>query len=690
MSTPIRSAAPFANLQGVWDRSRRTPVYDPEMFPTHCPMSYSFAERGPTDPMPVSGDALTSMFGDSIIDFRGKFATHVTPFIQLFNAEANLQYVQRVIPHDAPAPATWALSIDMVEDLLPVYERGDDGKYKLGADGNKIETDETVMGYKARLVWMPHLKGKLGQATEQVGGFASSTGVQSTLIPLWEIEVSSQGSFGNNVGIRLYAPTETSSIPLDTETVEENNAYLYRLIALERATATSTPLITETINGSQYVDFSFKQDVVSSRTDQEFYIGNRLVQSYREVEDTGVLRFQGPFGAQHIYAENLDRVLKKIFANEQDYGLVSGDEETDFNLINFLSATDPSGRPYYTYQLMGPLQDGVLFDQSVTHYAVGGGDGTLTNAVFDELVREQLNGWGSLDADLLDDAIYVMSALYDSGYSMATKRAMISVIGKRYDIATIISSQEAGASMNTAEEDSSATAALSTYAANFPESVLFGTKACRSLVIAGAGYLKTGNWKKMVPFTYEIGRMFARYMGAANGIWVNGQAFDLPPNNIMTAFKDTNVIFRGAAQRNRDWANNMVYAQNFDRRSMFFPGIQTVYEDDTSVLNSAATMWVCVELEKICQRSWREMSGIAGLTDDQFIDRGNRLINDRITGRFDNRFVFRVNTYFTQADLDRNYSWSTTIEVGASGMKTVGTYTIEARRRSDMEPQDVV
>lgn len=685
----IRNAAPFPNLQGIMDRSRATPVYDPEQFPTHCPQSYTFAERGPTLPQPVIGDGLISMFGAKTLDYRGAYATHQTPFIQLFNAQANMQYVQRIVPTDAPAPASWALHLDMVKDILPVYARGADGKYRLDANGQKIPTEQTVEGYKARLVWMPHLKGVLGQATEQVGNLVSEAGVQSTMYPLWEIEAGSQGEYGNNLGMRLYAPTDTSSIPLDTEVVNENLAYLYRLVAVERATPTSTPLVTETLTGAQYIDFSFKEGVVSSRTDQEFYIGDRLVESYRDVEDTGVLRQLGPFGKQFIYHDNIEHVLKLIFTEEQDYGLVEGDVDTAYNLINFMGGVDPQGRPYYTYQLEGPLQGGSLFDPNITHYAVGGGDGTMSAEMFDTLVGEQLAGWGRLEADLLDDAIYVQSAIYDSGYSMATKRNLISVTGKRFDIAAIVSSQEVDSRMNTAEEDSSATAALSTYAANFPESALFGTKACRALVIAGAGYLKTGNWRKMVPFTYEVARMFANYMGAANGIWINGQAFDMPPNNIMSAFKNTNVVFRGADQRTRDWANNMVWAQNYDRRSMFFPAFQTVYEDDTSVLNSAATMWVCIELEKICQRSWRDMSGISGLTDDQFIERGNRLINDRITGRFDNRFIFNVNTNLTRADLSRNYSWSTTIQVGASGMKTVGTYTIEARRRTDMEEQAV-
>ncbi len=691
MSTPIRNAAPFANLTGAQDRSRRTPVYDPEMFPTHCPHSYTFAERGPLTPMPVSGDGLTSMFGSKTLDYQGIYATHQTPFIQLFNAEANLQYVQRLVPSDAPAPSSFALYMDMVEDRLPVYERGTDGKYKLDANNQKIPTGEYVLGYKGRLVLGPHLGGVLGQASQQVGGLASSTGVQSTMYPLWEIEVADQGAYGDNIGVRLFAPTDSSALPIDQDVVDENLAYLYRLVAVERATKTSTPLPIEGNNGLPYIDFSFKERVVSSRTSAKYYIGNRLVESYREVEDSGILRKQGPFGAQHIYKANLETVLKMIFTNEKDYGLVDGEVDEAFHLINFLSATDTKGRPYFTLQLLGPLEDGLLFSENTTHYMVGGGDGSLTPEMFDSLVKEQLDAWGRVpDIDLLDSAVYNQSAIYDSGYSMETKKSLISVIGKRYDIAAIVSSQEADAPMNSAAEDSSATAALSTYAANFPESTLYGTPACRAIVVAGAGYLKTGVWDKMVPMTYEIARMFARYMGASNGIWQNGLAFDLPPNNIVTSMKNTNVVFRGADQRARDWAINMVYAQNYDRRSLHFPGIQTVYEADDSVLNSAGMMWAIVELEKICERVWRDMSGISGLTDDQFIERGNRLINERIDGKFDNRFIFRVTTHLTQADRDRNYSWSTDIEIGGSGMKTVNTVRIVARRRSDMEEQAVV
>ena len=149
-------------------------------------------------------------------------------------------------------------------------------------------------------------------------------------------------------------------------------------------------------------------------------------------------------------------------------------------------------------------------------------------------------------------------------------------------------------------------------------------------------------------------------MGANNGAWIPGKNFDISPKNQVTMFKQTPLMLHSktADVRNEDWANGLIWVQNYDRRSLFYPGIQTVYDDDTSVLNSLFNIIAVVELEKSLDRTWRDLTGIQTLTVAQFIERSDRLIASKVANRFDDKFIIVPETYLTEGDEQRGYSWS--------------------------------
>jgi hypothetical protein len=92
---------------------------------------------------------------------------------------------------------------------------------------------------------------------------------------------------------------------------------------------------------------------------------------------------------------------------------------------------------------------------------------------------------------------------------------------------------------------------------------------------------------------------------------------------------------------------------------------------------------IIVEVEKVAERAWRELTGTSKLTRAQFIERSNALITEKTQGRFDDRVIVEPRTYFTDFDQALGYSWSCDISLFLNNMMTVGTYTIIARRRSD-------
>src|SRR5574343_421085 len=155
----IINAAPKSNLLGVDDQSGRQLVVEAELLPTHLPLVYSYAERGDTTPQVVLGDSATRLYGASTFDLRGKIATHQTLIYQACAAAGNSVLLQRVIPTDAPPPASLVLWLDILEEEVYSYERNLDGSIKkdgvtgapvpeLDGNGDPI----TIPGYTGKWV----------------------------------------------------------------------------------------------------------------------------------------------------------------------------------------------------------------------------------------------------------------------------------------------------------------------------------------------------------------------------------------------------------------------------------------------------------------------------------------------------------------------------------------------------------
>lgn len=682
----IISAAPFANLQGIQDNSVTPPVLNPETLPQHLPLIYLFAASGPNSPQLVDGTSNVSLYGADTFNLRSAFATHATVLANTVFSAGGSAFIQRVIPSDANPPATVGLYLDFVaEPALPQYVRNVDGSYQLDASGNKIQvsgTGATAPGYIGKWVLKTIVGGVLGAGTIVAGTITNSVLVQSQLYPILEFQTSFQGALGNNLGVSVWAPTTQSSAPVNASLIESAGAYIYRLQFVKRNNALSTAAVIDTLQGDTAVDFTFAPNVIDPATDQVLSYTQNVIPSYESLDAPGQVPVYGPFDQMYVYQNNLATVLGLLYAAEQPSGLLGVTADpTKAGMVNVISATDPNGVPYYNFALQGPASGGLLLAENTYQFASGGSNGTMGFAAFDTAVANELTNFGALDhARVLDDALYPFSVIYDSGFTLPTKQAMLYPLSQRKDISVILSTQDVSLAQNSGAQESSIAVALRTAANNYPESAMYGTSVCRAIVIGHSGLLINSEWTTILPLTIEFAYKAVQYMGAGNGVFKSGFGFDIAPNNQLTMFHAVNTPFKNAIARNNDWQTGLVWVQNFDRRSLFWPAVQTVYADDTSVLNSAINMFIAVELEKVCQRTWRRLTGVSNLTNNQFIAKSNQLINTATANRFDGRVIIVPNTYFTSQDKARGYSWSCNVTMYAPNMKTVGTFTVVAQR----------
>lgn len=701
MPAQIYNAAPMTILEGIDDSSTTAPVIVPEELPTHLPYVQLFTKKGPTEPQIVVGDAMVRMFGDESFDESSKYATHGTVLANILSKRANSFMLKRLKPSDAPKPAAMRLSLDLLGPItVPAYARNTDGSYKRDATtGALVEQGTVPNGYKAK--WVVEAIGLdedgndlFGQGSEKAGDQTDQTSsTQSRRIPILDFEVSSFGSDGNNQSVRISAPTVKSATPIDGRILSQNKVYPYRLSFAQRADVMSNSKVVPTIAGSQYVDFCFVPNTIFKAANQQLFAGVAILKPYQDISNpNGNPDTYGPFGRLAVYQTQINALVAELYAAEEPLA----DEFSDFtgaageqHLFNFVSGVSSQGVPYHTYLMLSTDANAVRLTENTNIYALGGGDGTMGDEAYDLAVRAEMDNWIDANHPFQDMAKYPVSFIYDTGFTVDTKKVLPKFIGSRKDTFVVLGTHDVLGPQLSADQESSLAIALKAAIQLYPESEVYGTGAVRGMIIGRSGTLIGSNYPHKLPLTLEIADKCAQYMGAGNGVWKSTKNFDRGATNQVTLFSDINVTFTPATTRQKDWSNGLNWVQSSSRRGYFFPALKTVADDDTSILNSFFNTVICCDLQKIGEGSWRAFTGTSSLTDGQLTSGVNDYITDEVQrkGSYANRVVVQPNAHITSADKQRGYSWTTQIKVFGPNMKTIAQLSVQANRIGDLQAQ---
>jgi hypothetical protein len=608
-SSNFKNAAPRMVFEGLRDESIRAVPNVPLQVPTHLPIALIRSGWGLEVDQLVAGNQWLDLYGSDVFNERSKYYTHANRNADVINRRGNKQLAIRIVSEDAPMPAGFRHQIEAVAEDIKLYERNSDGTYKVGADGKRIETGQVTRGVKLRHLIEPIMDAtgdefvELGQASQREGTLISTaTGEASIIFPVQEYRRPCRGVRGNLGGIRLSAPNIRSAGGTRDDLIERERGFLYRIQFVERPDDRSSPLVKPTIAGEQSVMFSYKDDFFDSKTNVEYGIDQVLMQKYNAEGVNGGPDTVGVFSDYHVYRDDLEALMTMIYNAEKSFGTV-GDRtlEEDLHLVNFLTAVSWQGVPYHSVELLGPADGGVHFTENTVHYAVGGGDGDLSAEAFDRAVGLFFDGFDTNEMRLWDPYRVPASVIYDSGFSLETKLKMLRVLGIRDDIWLNMQTQVDGEPLNTEEEDYSIGVAIKNRALSYPESVVHGTEALRCIIVSGAGRRNDFKTMKPISFNLKVADDFANYMGASNGIWNSVASPDEPENNGIRGYTRTNARSKTDPVVDNFWDNGIIYAQYRDRSELFIPAYQTVYPEDTSVLNSAMNMIIAVDVIKECR-----------------------------------------------------------------------------------------
>lgn len=700
--TTIVNGASQVILHGTDDQAAMQVLRSRPVKPSHMPLQFIFAQRGTEDEISVNPTDLNAFYGGDSFDPNKPYYTHSTLFVQGFAAEGNAMRIKRLRPADAGPVANAFVSLEMIKIKGNDYVRNADGSIKMVAGVPQVKTGGKIDQYRTRLV-ITHAANasqaaQFGTRAEVEGTWVDPdvTSNKSTVVPLFDLRESSFGTDGNATGFSFFAPQSGSQgEQIDARLLPAMKAYPFVFKLLRKNGLNASDSVATTLSGAQSVTMTFKKGQNNPfNPAQKLSMADTLMPTYTRKNDTKLPDVPGYLGGVHVYQDNIDRILGLFTALEKAYIQASPDQDdiiTDFSfgaederhLFNFMGGKSFKGYPYHTFTVEANA-DGFLPTANGVVRLAGGSDGTMDDATLNALVRAEMAKYLDRSSIVLDDARAIQSCVWDSGYELNTKLKLLDVMAYRKDIAVAVGCYVHNSPAMTASEYNAMALTLKSAAELYPESVQFGTACSRVLIMGGSGTVIGSPWEHRTTCLYEVARKTARYMGAGDRKWKSGQRFAGYPGSMVEFMTNIDVTWTPVDQRVLDWNVGLNSVMSFDTESFYIPHFRTVYNNDTSVLNSWVVNMGIVTINKIIQETHRRFSGRDDLTNAELGDEVERYMTKEMRDLFDNRLLIEVEVVFTDEDVARNFSWYTIVRLGANGTKTVSQAHIEAYRWDDL------
>lgn len=713
------SAYPRVLNLGADDKSTKILYPTPEPIPQHLPLFYFFAEKGKEGRVLADQvGKLPLLYGTKTFDPDSKFFKHTTRFLMSVVGQGNTCMLQRVVPDDAGIRASAIVYVDVLKTTIPNYLRDSLGNYIPDpvTNGYKVDAGKpTIVGHKIKFIQEYH-KGSvevdLGLLKPKTGTMSDGD-ITSTMYPLFEAKAKEKGSAYNNYGFMI---SSLFNKDVDTTILSKTKGLSYRLSLVTREDLDSTPTIFRTLAGEPYVQFSLQEKIKNPNTESRF--------DFEQIFKTSFFNEKNPiqplkyfdYENIYLYRNNLEYIYKALMTEElkelssdikewEDGELASNiswfdytteKEEDIFNkelyMLNIFTCKSSNNVDYLTFRLSKDIanlaagQKEVAITKDFPIWLQNGSDGTCDLTNLDNLVMRDMVKYIDEDSEYHDTAINVESILYDSGFGLECKKSLFNFIALRKDTVVVLATHEAkhGEKYLPTSENKQVGVLLKNRAKLAPESEYFGTQTARALIVMSNGVLRDGSSADRIPATYELAIKAAKMMGAGDGKWNMEARFDSDPGNRIKELVDIQPEFIAEGFKPTLWADGLIWAQPADRADYAFLQLQTVYDNDTSVLNSFFNVMALATINKIGQDAWRKHAGTTGVTPDQFLETVNGYCKKQLADRFGTMISTIPIATIEPEDDARGYSWRLTIKMGGEIMKTAMTYVTEVYRRSDL------
>lgn len=495
------------------------------------------------------------------------------------------------------AKASLVLEAHVTENVeIQQYERDANGGFVYDAQGktiplldgsnNPLKEVGVKIRHVVRQMLADEVPGNIQPRTVTVG--AETT----TIYPLLDVVYRSPGLFGNKAGIKFYFDYITQ----DEDIHDSNGSVIFTLAPMEQAYGSDTPSPVRDIYGNPYCQFVVKPNQVDSRTARRISAADMIKNSY--TLSTGSKENVLPFDVM-FYEGNFKTIGDKVVAVETNNADLS-----DGWMVDILSCQDLKGYPYYRAIIDTTGTGYAVLNDLAVHYLQGGNDGDISDSKFEELFREFLSM--NLIPEIQDTARYPVTHMYDIGYTLPTKLAMIQFMGKHKMCKVDLACQDSSEHLYSMEESISVGTALRSRCLLTPESEIHGTSALRAEIFGQAGLLTDKAFNQIVPATLWLAMRRAELH---NSTFIKGEMKGLP-NSRVNIFREHNWVPASPDQKQMCWDAGVNYFQYEDMQNLFFADIRTIYKYDSSVLSDLTFTDACIYLMYIVQTIWAKYAGV--------------------------------------------------------------------------------
>jgi hypothetical protein len=685
----ITHPTPEAYLLGTQDFSAVVPEMTPPGTPQFLVKVYSFFPKGPADrDLLVHPSQRNAIYGEGWSDPTNPYWTHQTEVTDILARNGVSHVIRRCKPSDAGNPASLVLWAEVTDDLAVVlYERDPlTNMYVLDEDGLRIPTGSTAVGSVVRLYVEPHNYGTSGSPGPNWGEIPAIIGVGYKRYPVAEFSAQDYGTAYHSVGVNFWAQVNTSMDSVSLETMQQVKAFLYRIRMIQKNTTTGQITVKPTLLGSSFLELALKSDVSHPTYKNDISLGTAFIDNYQRLDVQGEPDRYSDIGRVHVYEENVQEIVEKLYATEKAYADEIGDfDGTDGqeHLINLLSLRSSSGVPYFT---VVPHANSLVLTSNTALMLSGSSDGTMSTTQLDNAFIADMDNYDDPDHEYTSYLKHPERFIDDSGFGLAAKEAMPKFMALSKSRMVWTSTHIYGQAPLTAAQEISMGTYLLSLLSLFADSTYFATPQYRAMIFGDSGLVNYKAIKKHMPYSLDMVDKWARAFGAENGIFNANAVPDADELSVVTLFKDcNNSVVTQSARKLSFMTARMNRTQLYDKnRRRHWPGLRTITPNSTSTLLSPFNALVAMDLTEICQDVNRQLTGSIRFNQAQLVERANTLIVRRTLGRYAGLVRIVPACYASEYDQQLGYSLSFVVKMAGNNPFLAGTIEIGNYRPSQL------
>lgn len=650
----MANVKPYPHYEiNVKDNSIYVPITVDDL-PIHRPVYPMKCQKGPIG-IPIwcsTYSQAKAIFGAETFNYLNEDYFSRSAFFLYNTLQNNGAFIVR-LADDTASTASLVLELSVEAVDVEQYEKDANGNWVVDSNGDPVSQDPVVEEPGTQLTW----KVRVLESDEDYDSLEPVTVGDVTTYPMIGFLASSSGLWGNDVGFSLYYNTDEN----ETDQIDRVGGVFYTLAPIQKDYGFSTTTPIRDLYTSTFNSFIMKPNVIDAATDTPVSVADVLERTYPE-------GYELPYNV-HVYNDNFETVGDICRALEVN----RTDDLTSGWLVNLVSARDFDNKPYDHIVITSETGDATLVE-GINYYLLGGTDGTLDKTTIEGLIVNFLSG--SINPDLSDKPRYPITHMFDTGFALTTKYAMLDFLNYRDDVKVILSTQDCDISINSKLEDESTGSALRSRALLMRESIVMGTGCCRAEIFQQAGKPVNTNYNQWIPAgTFWSAMKYAEYQNLG---YLNKEPKGLP-NSDVSLFKEVSWTPSTEDLKARSWDTGLNYFQYYTMKNLHYAGVRTVYNYDTSVLVDTTFTDAIVYSKHEIRQSWAKFASLT-MANAELQTRVRADLIDRLGTLYNGKYVFDVTVYQTEEEARLGFVQHVLVDITAPAGKRVWQVDIVCNR----------